>query len=318
MSGVMRDKGGVRWLDTRAMPWEEMPGLPGLRQKTLHRDADGEPSVTINFIPPGETLGELPYRHYHASVREWVYILEGEYPGWEYSSAEQTRGDLLWKRRHFFMERMPGSIHGVEAGATTSTGAIVLNWRAGGPGVWIGERNYEQESVRVPYGNGDVPSRPGPEEGGAVAYARGGVRWVDTRALDWEPMPGTPHILYKPLAWDEEGEALAYLVAIPPGRGLGAGRDRHRHYHRTTREFVYVLDGEYQGHEYESEEQQRGELQRKKKGYFMIREPGSIHGSESDAFSATGAIILNWRDGPSGIWRGERRYAEESVDVPFA
>src|SRR5437763_1656192 len=37
----MRNRGGSTWLDTRMMPWEPMPALPGYYQKVLVRDADG-------------------------------------------------------------------------------------------------------------------------------------------------------------------------------------------------------------------------------------------------------------------------------------
>src|SRR6185503_3633573 len=104
-----------------------------------------------------------------------------------------------------------------------------LTWREGGPGVWIGEPGYEKESVHVPYGDGNVESVPGPNEGGAVLRDRGGVRWVDTRAMDWEPMPDTPGVLMKPLCRDDQGEPTVALVSIPAVSGLRRNRERFRH-----------------------------------------------------------------------------------------
>ena len=320
MTAVVYESVGVRWLDTRQLEWEPMPGLPGLAQKVLVRDAAGEPSVTMNYLPAGPILGDLPYRHLHRTVREFLLIVEGEYSGWEYESPEQAHGNLLWKRRDFFMVREPGSIHGVEAGPTSSTGAVIVNWRQGGPGVWIGEHNYDQESATVPYGDGAgfVPTADAPHEAGAACVRnRGGVTWIDTRLMEWEPMPGLGAAGFRrKVLWrDAEGEPSVTLAYIPPG-GLSHDGKRHRHYHPNVREFVYVLAGEYPGTEYSSPEDPGTEV-RKRAGAFMVRDTMSLHGVEPGQSTPTGAIILNWREGGSGVWVGEKGWHEECVEVPY-
>ena len=57
-------------------------------------------------------------------------------------------------REGFFMERRPGSIHGLEPGPTSATGCVLLMWRDG-VGNWLGERQAAHETSDVPYGDGD-------------------------------------------------------------------------------------------------------------------------------------------------------------------
>ena len=74
---VVRDKGGVTWLDTRLMEWEPMPTLNGFFQKVLVRDPNGEPNVTLNYVPgfsPGSRPYNLPHRHMH-HIREFAFVI---------------------------------------------------------------------------------------------------------------------------------------------------------------------------------------------------------------------------------------------------
>lgn len=322
---VIRDCGGVTWLDTRAMEWELMRTGPeitrGFFQKVLVRDADGEPSATLNYVPGGEFFAGLPYRHYHRSVREFAYVLEGEFRNCEYESAAQTEGDLIWKKKGYFLDRRPGSIHGSEAGPTSATGCVFINWRDGGSGIWVGERDYDTESVTVPYDSKEpfTPSADAPHEAGSACIRnRGGVTWLDTRSMAWHEMPSLPGYFQKVLVRDEDGEPRATLNYVPPMRAIGDAPFTlpYRHYHRSVREFAFVLEGEYAGWEYESADAP-GELVWKKQGYFMDRRAGSIHGiGAAEPTSATGVVFLCWRDGGSGVWFGERDFETESVHVP--
>jgi hypothetical protein len=81
-----------------------------------------------------------------------MYVLEGELAVWEYEGAEQTRGDLVRASVGYFVDRRPGSIHGIEARSSSPTGATLVTWRQGGSGIWRGERGFDRETVAVPYG----------------------------------------------------------------------------------------------------------------------------------------------------------------------
>jgi hypothetical protein len=150
------DWADLKIVDTRRMPWEQRPewagrpGLDGACRKVLVREEQGEPVVSLNYLPPGFTLPELPYRHYHSTVSEFSFVLCGELPHWEYESADQQKGALVVFKPGYFMHRRPGSIHGLEPGPVSPCGAFTLSWRTG-TGTGIGERNFETETVHVPY-----------------------------------------------------------------------------------------------------------------------------------------------------------------------
>jgi hypothetical protein len=132
------------------MDWEVMPHLQGACRKVLVRDEQGEPKIVITYLPAGFTLPDLPYRHYHKTVHEFGYVLGGELPHWEYERADQLKVELIVLKEGYFMHRRPGSIHGLEPGPTSPTGIIMLGWRTGS-GTWIGEKNFDTETIVVPY-----------------------------------------------------------------------------------------------------------------------------------------------------------------------
>ena len=322
---LLRDRGGVRRVDTRAMEWEPLP-LDGLYRKVLNRDEDGEPSVTLTFVPPGGFLPEVPYRQYHKSVREYIYVVEGEFVIYEYESAEQTEGDVIRAKAGYFMDRRPGE-HPRPGGrpVKSATGALLLSWRETGPGIWIGERDFETETVRVPFDEGASFTRSADEPheaGDACIRNRGGVTWLDTRAMGWEVMP-MPGWVDKVLVRDEAGDpSITINYHAPRGRGEENGsplpQGRHRHYHKSVRELNYLIAGEGVTWEYESPEHTDGDIFHSRQGYFMDRDAGSIHGTRpGPPGSATGQIIICWRMGGSGIFVGERDYETESVEVPY-
>lgn len=328
--GVIIDWADLRRLDTRAMTWEDFPGLAGTKVKVLSRDSDGTPMVFLQWMPPGELPAvALPHRHYHRTVREYAYVLWGELPHWEYSSADQQRGDLVIFREGFFMDRRPGSIHGLEPDRASKIGCVLLMWRDG-TGTMINESDFAGETVDVPY------SQPSGEDGaaagspttasapiaegvptgpGGVVLDRSDVTLLDTREMAWEPFEGLPGARVKVLSRDADGNGLVWLIWLPPGDVPGVARP-HRHYHRTIREFSYMVSGELPHWEYRNAEQQRGDLVVVREGFFMERAPGSVHGLEDGPASGTGCVLLQWRDG-LGNWLYEPEAEQETIDVPY-
>jgi len=152
--GVVYRRPAVTVFDTFSMEWEDYAGLDGTKVKVLERFADGEPSVMLRWRPPGPIMPpeRLPYRHYHASVRECMYVLDGEIPHWDYRSADEREGEgtLIRFKEGFFMDRRPGpgSLHGIEGGPVSETGSLF--WRTG-TGNFVNEPNFEEESIEVPY-----------------------------------------------------------------------------------------------------------------------------------------------------------------------
>jgi hypothetical protein len=95
-------------------------------------------------------LSDLPHRHYHRTVREYGFTISGELPHWEYENAEQEDGELVVFREGYYMDRAPGSLHGLEPGPTSAVGCVVLMWRTG-RGTWVDEPTFDEETVEVPY-----------------------------------------------------------------------------------------------------------------------------------------------------------------------
>jgi quercetin dioxygenase-like cupin family protein len=309
-------------LDTREMPWEDFDGLAGAKVKVLSRDERGNAMVMLVWLPPGELPGvALPHRHYHRTITESTFLLSGELPHWEYESAEQDHGEMVRFREGYFMERRPGSIHGLEPGTTSATGCVVLMWRDG-VGNWLSEPEAGVETVDVPYDRGaSAPESGGgdrsgtePGDGPGTVVRRRDVTILDTRAMPWLPFEGLRGAQVKVLARDERGDHRVILVFMPPG--LRAGARRHRHYHRTVREFALVVSGELPHWEYEDASQTDGELVIFRQGYFMDRRPGSIHGNECTVTSPTGCVILMWREG-RGNWLDEPDAPQETIEVPY-
>src|SRR5205823_6558109 len=111
----------------------------------------------MTFLPAGFSLPELPYRHYHSTVHEFIYGLWGELPHWEYESADAP-GTLYTRRTGHFMHRFPGSVHGIEARQPqTKVGAMGIEWRTG-KGVLMNDPRWEEETVHVPYPEGWQPT----------------------------------------------------------------------------------------------------------------------------------------------------------------
>ena len=77
-AGELYTRNRTTLLDTRDMPWEDHPQIG--KVKILERFDDGEPSVFLLWLPPGGRLDSVPHRHYHKSVGEYHFVLEGEQP----------------------------------------------------------------------------------------------------------------------------------------------------------------------------------------------------------------------------------------------
>jgi hypothetical protein len=313
--GIVIDWPDLRRLDTREMPWADFPGLAGTKIKVLSRDEQGTPMVFLQWIPPGGFPSvALPHRHYHRSVREFAYVLDGELPHWEYESPDDA-GEMVLFREGLFMDRRPGSIHGLEPGPVSAVGCTLLMWRDG-TGTMVDEPDFAEQTVDVPYpAGGALPWSVRAGGPGGVVLDRPDVTLLDTREMQWEDFPGLEGARVKMLSRDDAGNGVTWLIWLP-GELPSVGRP-HRHYHRTIREFSFMLAGELPHWEYRDAEQQQGDLVVVREGWFMERQPGSVHGLEVGPSSETGCVLLQWRTGV-GNYLNEPEAAYETIDVPYA
>jgi hypothetical protein len=148
--GVIIDRHDLTILDTREMEWEDFPGFRGSKVKVLSRDAQGEPEVFLLWFPARAMWPDgarLRPPHFHRTVRESYYILNGVHPSWEYESAERQHGELVPIREGFYLDRRPGSVHAGDSGGS-ETGCLMLTWRSG-RGNWGHEPEASTETLDV-------------------------------------------------------------------------------------------------------------------------------------------------------------------------
>jgi hypothetical protein len=315
-SGVVYDNGTVRWIDTRAMDW--MPSSArGRLQKVLARNAVGEPTVYLEFIPPGPLE---PFRQYHKTVRQFAYVLGGDLPFVEYPSPDADHGELVVAKQGWFLERRPRSVYGVESGMSAVAGSTILHVRDGS-GTWEEDSSFSSETVQL--APAEVPGETFRAAAGAdgVVLDRAGARWLVTSEVPWVPyFIGETRHHRKPLCLTDEGRETVFFHYLPPHFPLPDGLP-YRHYHSTVGEFGFVLDGELPSTEYASAADLKGTALVKKRDWFMERQPRSIHGVDVGQSTPTGFMALFWTDGGFegkwGNWIADEGHEEENVIVPF-
>ena len=148
--GVIIERPDLTVVDTREMPWDDFPGFPGSKVKVLSRDAQGDPEVFLLWFPPLAMWPEgarLRPRHYHKTIRESYYVLNGIHPQWEYDDRQDQGGELLRLREGFYVDRHPGSVHRSDPSGSDA-GCLMLTWRTG-PGNWGHEPEADNETIDV-------------------------------------------------------------------------------------------------------------------------------------------------------------------------
>lgn len=194
-------------MDTDRMALEPAPGHPGAFRQMLLFDDDAGSFVQITYGPPGftEKLRDLvstgPHRHYHKTVVERHYVLDGDYPVWHWVRPD-TAGTLSRVVRHDYLENRPLTLHGITADATSERGWKILQW-ANGSGTEIYEPGADIETVEV----GFVDPVP------RLAFDTPVKRRAT--ALPWEPHPAEPGWCLKKLSGEAPRLPAVELVQIP-------------------------------------------------------------------------------------------------------
>ena len=259
--------------------------------KLLHENADGDPMVMMAWLPPGDLDIPIPHRHYHATVYEHAYHLSGDLPHAEWPAADADH-DLVVFREGYFLDRRPGSIHGMDA-VYSDTGCIILCWRSK-LGNWLDEPGAEEETLTVPFER-PVPRRTYDDRIRAdrqgVVVARPDAHILDTREMPWEPLGTVKGARVRVLARDGAGAPTVRMVFLPPGNSavepLPTGAEDH--------ECTMVLEGEL------TVAGDDGPLVARV-GYFMNRPAGAPEGLVPAGTSETGAVVLQWRMGPETFY----------------
>jgi hypothetical protein len=123
--GIVLDRAGARIIDTREMAWQPVDDS-AVRVRILSRDAAGEPTVRMVFLPPGQVAA--PPMATGEGEHEFALILEGQLV------VAGADGPAVVKQDGF-MNRAPGAPEGLVPVAPSPTGAMLLQWRIG-PDTW--------------------------------------------------------------------------------------------------------------------------------------------------------------------------------------
>ena len=142
---VVLETPGVRILDTRALDWEDHPAVAGARRKVLSRDAQGRPVVMLTWFPPGmRDVPRVAEPHWKDDVAEYGYVLDGELPMREYANADDHEGIPVRLRAGHYIDRRPGSVHGVDRGVEQDVGFLWLQWYE-----WTGDASATSASAHT-------------------------------------------------------------------------------------------------------------------------------------------------------------------------
>ncbi|MBP01670.1 MAG: hypothetical protein CMM25_02510 [Rhodospirillaceae bacterium] len=221
------------YLCSEDMVWEDDPGIPGFKQKVFFFDDKTREVIRLWFVPPNwgaEIFDGKPDRHYHRSVVERGYQLYGDFPHWEFNTVDDFEGDLYVFKRGLFMNRPPGSLHGLLPEPRSQAGAVILYWNNGG-GTSILEDGFEQETVTVPF----------EKDFKVELNSFKACTLENTESLEWQLHPNVDGLKLKHLADSGYGADSVDMVYVPsdwaPTYSKGIKTS-------SSNPWIYVLNGE--------------------------------------------------------------------------
>ncbi len=264
--------------DINAMEWDDRwrMGNQGTSQgKLLYSNEQGAFMLYVYFAPGWDAINVDP--HYHHG-HEWVYILEGDFPLYEFVSPLQKTGTLVSMRAGTWMSRPAYSIHGnrpeVMARQKVPPGSVQLVFFEGGRTISLNPKRsmYSDEWKKV--------------EQFTHAHFQ---HTASTDVMEWEESAELPGTSVKWLSEDLQGGFRSRLRYAPAGwQHSGAPT---RSYFKKAQRFVYVLFGDLKVWTSEGPED-AGETIVLNKDYFVDQPPMSIWGWQDGPLSERGAMWL--------------------------
>lgn len=194
-------------------------------RKVLDLDPSNDSYVHLRYVPPEPApLG----RRLHMSINETFYFVSGDFPSWEYTSPDDTDGQLIIFRGGTFMDREPFSIHGTRPKPVSQIGCTLLIWTSGGA-------EFEadpKESIQIPFDS----TAPGFNAAFTMATV------IDSTALDWQPHPTNAGWQWRSLSTRPNDVGLTQrpvsVIYIPPNWQCASLLAPVDH-----RAWIYVLSG---------------------------------------------------------------------------
>jgi hypothetical protein len=116
----------------------------------LVRDGDGEPVLSLSWVPPGLTSfhPDGPEIHYHRSIVERMFVLAGEMTLLECGGFDEEVRTPVTYRPGYFIDRRPGSVHGIDPDQPSPIGLLYLEWVIGKGSVYAELDPNDSETER--------------------------------------------------------------------------------------------------------------------------------------------------------------------------
>jgi hypothetical protein len=291
--GTVIDAERVSVIDTREAEWERSDAfMPRSLRQVLARDQDGDPVITLRWLPAGAGLGGRSHGGFH-TAREHYFLLSGHAPQWDLEPGEPD--ELVVFRDGYFLDRQPGSLH-ASGSPPPQVGGKWLSWMVDGEDPYVGAREgaaLTAETGGTAY-HETSPEAPAPQPAEAFPLARPLVNIVDSRALDWEPHPHLVGASQRVLAQRADGDPTIALTWIPPGAYPVTATPYLAR--QEFREFMLVIAGEMTVWECGGSEKVR-----LREGFWVDRRVGSEWGLQPGEHSPSGCMFLRFAVRPGTV-----------------
>lgn len=147
-----------------------------------------------------------------------------------------------------------------------------------------------------------------------VVIDRPDLRIVDTREMEWEDSDYLPGALKKRAAIDDEGEGIVLMRWLPAGKG--PVRPSPSQGYHLAREFYLTIGGECPHWDFEPGE--HDELVIFREGYYLDRQPGSVHGAGGEPRQVVDSKWVGWMTIGEDPLVGERESVALTESLPVA
>ena len=235
----------------------------------------------MRWLPPAREADPTVTQGGYHIAREEYFCLGGEKPHNQKDPGAPI--DEVVFREGWFLDRLPGSVHGVPPVPKMPTGVFWLGWMTVSDDPYVGVFESRELTDEVPLPGppvanplppvGEPRTEPQPESAIRLDVPGvGGARVIKSRELEWEPHPLLPLAYQKVLVNTAAGQPAVTLWALPDGT-YPAPELPYRVSHR-YRDFSYVLEGDLRVWEFESPEDEDGEEVKLLPGYSDRPAPG--------------------------------------------
>ena len=265
-------------VDVNALEWDErfrMGTKDTTKGKLVYSNSEGAILFYVYFAPGWDAVNK--HRHFH-TFQEWGYVLEGDFPLYEFVSPAQKMGTLVNMRAGTWMDRPAYSIHANREDAMERQkippSSLQLLFAEGGKNV-----SLNPESPMYSDSWKDVKQ-----------WTRANFQHTaTTEVMEWEDDKELPGVSVKWLSDNWQGGFRSVLRYAPPGWSHPGAPVRS--YFQKAQRFFYILYGDLKVGTADGPDD-AGQSIVVKKDYFIDQPPMSIWGWQEGPLTETGAMWL--------------------------